>query len=87
MNVWISNKRWKLCFCKVPKSIHGDCNYETSTIRVSNKLTGVDKMDVIIHELIHARWPDISEESCSEFASELSAILTRSGFRDEWDHE
>ena len=40
--VHIGSKRWKIRVCKTPPDRLGDCNDETGTIRVSNKLVGVD---------------------------------------------
>lgn len=84
--VFINGDRWRLKFCRTPKGLLGDCNYKTNTIRVSERLSGEDRMDVILHELIHARWPDLHEDAVCEFASELAGILTREGFKEELDH-
>jgi hypothetical protein len=37
-------------------------------------------MDVIIHELTHSRFPDLAEESVTEFATTVAAILHEDGF-------
>ena len=79
--IWIGGERWRIRVCPVPVSIFGDCDYQTKTIRVSDKLHGEDRLNVILHELIHARWPDLSEDAVEEFADELAGIVYAHGFR------
>jgi hypothetical protein len=79
--IWIGGERWRIRVCAVPKTIYGDCDYQKKTIRVSEKLHGEDRLNVILHELIHARWPDLSEDAVVEFADELAGIVYAHGFR------
>jgi len=44
-------------------------------------------MDVLLHEILHARFPDLSEETVEEVASTAAAILDAQGFRQADDHE
>lgn len=83
--VFLNGEKWLLKFCRTPSGIYGDCNYQTNEVRVSSRLVGQDKLDVLLHELIHARWPDLNEESVCEFASELAGICHAVGFREEWE--
>ena len=77
--VHIGQKRWKIRVCAVPTDRLGDCNDETGTIRVSNKLVGVDFVEVLLHELIHARWWCLDEGEVTEFAEEAAAVLEAFG--------
>jgi hypothetical protein len=85
--VWIGGARWRLLRCRVPDTIWGDCDYSTNTIRVSKALHGEDLLNVLLHEMIHARWPDLSETAVEEFADTLAGILHREGFRQPDDHD
>ena len=38
-----------------------------------------DLVDTILHEMIHARWPDLSEDAVADFAETLSGFLDASG--------
>jgi hypothetical protein len=78
--IWIGGERWTIRVCPVPSSIFGDCDYQKKTIRVSEKLHGEARLNVILHELIHARWPDLSEGAVEEFADELAGIVYAHGF-------
>jgi len=77
--VHIGQKKWKIRVCAVPTDRLGDCNDETGTIRVSNKLVGVDFVEVLLHELIHARWWCLDEGEVTEFAEEAAAVLEAFG--------
>lgn len=85
--IWIGGNRWKLRRCRVPPDRYGDCCHTTRTIRVSHKLAGEELLNVILHELIHARWPDLSEDAVLEFADELAGVVHAEGFRQSDDHE
>jgi hypothetical protein len=77
--VHIGQKKWRIRVCRVPADRLGDCNDETGTIRVSNKLVGVDFVEVLLHELIHARWWCLDEGEVTEFAEEAAAVLEAFG--------
>lgn len=77
--VWINGQRWKICRAKL-RGKDGDCNYATRTLRIHYTLTGTDLMDTLLHEMIHARWPDLLETSVSEFATLLTSVLDAERF-------
>jgi hypothetical protein len=77
--VHIGQKKWKIRVCKVPTDRLGDCNDGNMTIRVSNRLVGVDFVEVLLHELIHARWWCLDEGEVTEFAEEAAAVLEAFG--------
>ncbi len=77
--VHIGQKKWKIRVCAVPTDRLGDCNDETGTFRVSEKLVGVDFVEVLLHELIHARWWCLDEGEVTEFAEGAAAVLEAFG--------
>jgi Rad3-related DNA helicase len=77
--VEINGQRWTIRRAKL-RGAYGDCNYETKTIRIHHTLAGAELMDTLLHELIHARWPDLMESSVEEFANTMAAVLTDQGF-------
>lgn len=78
--VWINGERWKIRRAKL-RGAYGDCNYATKTIRIHHTLAGTELLDTLLHELIHARWPDLLESSVEEFASTLTGVLDAERFR------
>lgn len=56
----------------------GDCDPPTKArpeIRVSRRAVGLEFVETLLHELIHARWWALDETEVSEFAEEAVAVL------------
>lgn len=77
--VYINEQRWKIRRAKLRK-VCGDCDYATKTIRIDSSLAGVELMDTLIHEIIHARWPDLHEDAVLEVSTLLAHELQAAGF-------
>jgi hypothetical protein len=84
--VYVGEQRWKILRKRL-RNDDGQCDYNAKTIRIADTLHGVDLLDTLLHELIHARWPDLSEEAVAEFSETLSGVLDAEGFRQPDDHE
>lgn len=88
MRVSILGKTWNLEF--VPRrecgtDAIGSCDspdMPRKTIRVASGLKGVDRLDTIIHESIHAAHFALDEAFVEQFASDLARILWRLGYRE-----
>lgn len=78
--VYIGDHRWKITSDRKLRGSMGECDYESRTIRICTSLSGVDLLDTLIHEVIHARWPDLSEEAVEEVATTLAQIIDAEGF-------
>ena len=86
--VWIANERWTIHRTnRLPADRDGECDYAAKTIRVRASLQGEELMEVIVHEMFHARWPDLSEEAVNEHAQEVAGTLAGFGFRHEEEHD
>jgi hypothetical protein len=62
----------------------GECDSPSDAnkeIRILYTLRGVQLLEVIIHELLHAALWDIDEEAISEAARDIARILWKLGFR------
>ncbi len=86
-SIYLNGERWQICYCKVPTDVFGDCDHETKTIRVDKELVGEEQLNVLIHEILHARWPDFCEDTVKNFADELASIIIAEGFCDEAESE
>lgn len=78
--VYIGDQRWKIRRA-VLRNLYGDCDYGTKVIRIDARISGTELLDTLCHELIHARWPDLSEEAVKEFAETLTEVIDAEGFR------
>jgi hypothetical protein len=72
----IAGQRWTVRRCRVPSDRFGDCDYDKRVIRICHRLTGEAFCNTLCHEMIHARWPDLSEDAVREFADELAGNVT-----------
>jgi len=72
------------------EEIHGLCCYpetedKEKSITINPKLRGRERMDVIIHESLHAEFPSLKkmeeEEWVDNVATNISKLLWRMGYR------
>lgn len=80
MHVLIRNRRWRLEFTsKLPRDKRcGDCDPPSvadKTIRIRRSLKGKLKLDTLLHEMIHAAFPDLTEEAVEAGATDIAAVL------------
>ena len=87
-SIYIGDERWTIHrTSKLPSDRDGECDYSARTIRVRASLQGEELLEVIVHEMFHARWPDLSEEAVMEHAQEIAGTLYGLGFRHEEEHD
>ena len=83
--VYIGDQRWKISRDRRLRTKYGECDYGSRTIRICASLRGLDLLDTLIHEMLHARWPDLHEEAVEEFAATLAGFLEAEGFQRQED--
>lgn len=78
--------------------LYGDCSnpqYPDKMIRYYVGLTGQIRLDILIHEMLHACFWDVREQGIEEAATDISRLLWRLGYRNgadlllsdkEWPH-
>lgn len=76
----IGGRKWRIDAAAPLRPPHcwGDCDPPTNprpVIRISRLAVGLEFVETLLHELIHARWWAIDETEVSEFAEEAVAIL------------
>ncbi len=50
-------------------------------IRVALQQSSLDVIDTLLHELLHAAYPDLAEESVTDGATDIARVLYRLGVR------
>lgn len=88
MNVTIRGKRWRLLIEKLHASWNGwgFCDPPTTkakAIRIDNRITGRHRLEILIHEMLHAAAFELREELVAEFAEDCARILTKLGYTNE----
>lgn len=83
MRVKINGRLWDLVFTNL-QTIDGDCAAPTDKgkrIRVASTLRGERRLDVLLHEMLHAGAWNLDESTVSTIASDMSRVLWRLGYR------
>lgn len=86
MHITILGKRWELKFLdgrKMPDAL-GACEPPDSPrkeIRVRKNLAGVQALDVLIHETLHAADWTKDEEWVEQVATDIAKMLWKLGYR------
>lgn len=85
----IRRKRWTLFSHEQSgRNTFGECdpvNAPSKQISVKPNVLGVAALDTLIHEMLHAAMPDITEDAIYETASDIARVLWALGYRGEWD--
>ncbi len=85
MQLNVLGKRWRLRFVPNLGTNRGDCdppNQRAKEIRVAAGLRGEERLEVLIHELVHAAGWHIDEGFVERFAADAARVLWRLGYRD-----
>jgi len=83
MQVNLLGKRWGLRFAPNLGN-RGDCdppNVPKKEIRVDSQLIGEERLEVLIHEMVHAAGWHIDEQFVERFAADVARALWRLGYR------
>jgi hypothetical protein len=87
MRVRVLNKLWRLRFAPNLAN-RGDCDppdKPAKEIRISSSLGGEERLEVLIHELVHADGWHIDEQFVERFARDAARALWRLGYRNAGD--
>lgn len=89
MRIRILGKFWELRFVptlgvvKLPK--WGDCDHpgvKGKQIRILSKLRGEERLDALIHEMLHAADSHKTEDWVDTVATDIARALTRLGYKE-----
>ena len=72
--LYIGDQRWKVQRCRL-RTHRGDCDIKTKTIRFDDRLTGEELVEVLAHEIIHARLWDIDEQAVLELGLAIAKAV------------
>jgi len=90
MQVTILGKRWELTFARMGARFEGHCDHPERAgkqIRIDRRLKGQRKLEIVLHECLHAALWSIDEQYVDDTARDLARVLWRLGYRDDPDKE
>lgn len=85
MRVELRGKRWNLEVIEYLQD--GSCgsidppNSPQKRILIALNQTPIDLLDTVIHECLHACYPDLDEEAVTETATDIAKVLYRMNCR------
>jgi len=72
--------RWRIDYEKRP-GLWGECDFTARRITIHTQLRLRKRLEIIIHEILHAGFPDASEESVTETAKVVAGVLLADGWK------
>lgn len=88
MRITILGKRWWLRFVSRLDRARGECDdpsTKNKELRIRKGLKGEQKLEVLIHEHLHAAGWHIDEKFVKKFSEDVARNLTKLGYRDGTD--
>lgn len=78
----VCGHQWRLAFRSLKRrNLCGLCEYDKRTISICTSIAGLEELDTICHELLHACQGYASEEHVAEVATTLATVLWQLGYR------
>jgi len=78
------DKRFKIFFRNPKNRNHlGTCDFEYKEIEIKPSLKGEEELDCMIHEALHACFPDLDDMAVDESSTSIAKFLLRAGYRRE----
>jgi hypothetical protein len=77
----VRGQRWRLRFVPNLGDKDGECEYGTRVIRVALGQPEQSELDTVIHEILHAAYPDLEEDAVGQTAEALAKVLWGLGWR------
>jgi len=85
----IRNRFWALRFLPMLcGNDRGQCDAPSKrakAIRIRSDLRGEERLEILIHEMLHAAFWDMDEEPVEESAADIARALWRIGYRMDGD--
>lgn len=86
LRITLLGKRWRLVFDRLGRSkVWGYCDEPTKVnkeIRVDSRLSGQHRLEILIHEILHACDWRADEAVITQQARDMARVLWQLGYRD-----
>ena len=79
INITINNQKWKLLLKPLHETLHGECDPDNKVIYINSLLPPNQRLEIMIHELLHAVYPFLEEETIDNAAIDISKALRKCG--------
>jgi hypothetical protein len=76
----VRGSRWKIRWVNNLADNFGICDYEKKEIRIEKGQQLATELDTVVHEILHAALPDLSEASVYDTANSIAEALVKLGY-------
>lgn len=76
----IRGEDWRIEYEKRP-GLWGECDFESRRITIHTQLQLRKRLEILVHEITHAIFPDAPEETVTEGAKVIAGILLNDGWK------
>lgn len=73
--ITIRGEQWRLRFSPYLRKSLGLCYFHRKLIVVKDSMTAAKTLDVLIHEGLHACFPDLDEQSVNQSATDIATMI------------
>jgi hypothetical protein len=90
MQIKLCGKKWRLLLAYRSKRNYGKCDapfVKNKAIRIRSDLNGEQRLEILIHEMLHACYWGLAEESVTHGAKDIAHVLWKLGYTDENTNE
>lgn len=79
--VTVRGQRWRMRFVPNLGDKAGECDYGSRILRIAQGQPEAEELDTVVHEILHAAYPDIEEDAIGETGEAIAKALWRLGWR------
>ena len=76
----IAGRLWRIVFRSL-SSAWGYCEHDSRTILIEKNADAQTVLDAICHEVAHASFPYLTEDTIGSFGTDLARLLWKMGWR------
>lgn len=86
--IQIGSEQWKVIYVRRAPRVakhdcDGVCNYGPRTIQIHRAGTEENRLETLLHEMIHARWPEMNEDAVELTAKQFTEAIVQHQEREE----
>ena len=74
-------------FGALPRNWLGYVSRTDRKLAIKSGVKGLERLDTIVHECLHACYPDLNEDAVNDGAGDMARLLWRLGYRDTFSDE
>lgn len=79
IHIQLNKQKWKMQFKPLHETLHGECDTEKRIISINSMLPPSQRLEIMLHELLHAVYPFLEEDTVDNAAIDIAKALRKCG--------